>query len=101
MITIYLNGMNGIFCKFPRNIINLGILKHINDEKIIKILEYADDSNIPIKVFPHNRKNVFRDNFISKHLTNNGFINCNEINKEHTCSINGREFRYILKKPNT
>lgn len=35
--------MNGIFCKFPRKIINLGILKHLNDEKIIKILEYADE----------------------------------------------------------
>lgn len=93
--------MNGIFCKFPINIISLGNLTNITDNKILGILEYADKNNIPISILPHNRKNVFRDNFIEKHLTRKSLINCNDINKEYTCSINGRKFIYTLKKPNT
>lgn len=101
MLKIYLNGMNGLFCKFPRNTISLGNLRGLTDEHILVILEYADENNIPISVFPHNSKNVFRDNFISKHLTERGSINCNDLDKEHICSINGRIFGYVLKKPNT
>lgn len=92
MITIYLNGMNGIFCKFPTNIICLGCLKNITDEQLLSILEYADENNIPISVTPHNHHNIFRDNFISKHINKSGFIDCRKINKEQTCFINKREF---------
>lgn len=101
MITIYLNGTNGTLCKYPKNIINLRCMVALTDAQIVSILEKADNNNTPISVMPHKRNNILRDNFISNHLSDKGYIIGTHFDKEYECKIGNRVFKYILKKPNT